>query len=185
MNSPMSSLKNHFLIAMPQLQDPNFAGTLTYICDHGEQGAMGIVVNRPIDITLGEILSQLDLGDAGCDESVYAGGPVQTERGFVLHDDDGQWQSSLAIARGVHMTTSRDILAALGSGSGPRHHIVALGYAGWGAGQLESELAENAWLTCPASPEILFHTPWHKRLEAAALSLGISFSQISAQVGHA
>lgn len=184
MINTISSLKNHFLIAMPQMQDPNFAGTLTYICDHTEQGAMGIIVNRPVDITLGEILSQLGLGDESCQEMVFAGGPVQTERGFVLHQEAGKWQSTLEVVPDIYMTTSKDVLAALADAQGPQNHLVALGYAGWGAGQLETELVENCWLTCPATTEILFHTPWHKRLEAAASTLGISLGQLSDQVGH-
>ncbi len=181
----MKSLRNQFLIAMPQMRDPNFEGTVTYICDHNEHGAMGIVINRPLDLRLGEILEQLDLGGQGIDRPIYAGGPVQMERGFVLHSPKGEWQSSLKISEGICLTTSRDILAALANDEGPEENLVALGYAGWGAGQLEREIAENCWLTCLASEEILFRTPYHKKFDTAIELLGFEPSQLSDQTGHA
>lgn len=180
-----NSLRNQFLIAMPHLQDSSFAGTLTYICDHNAHGAMGIIVNRPLQITLGEILEQLDLGRLEEDECVYAGGPVQTDRGFVLHRPGGRWQSTLSISDQVSLTTSRDILAALAENRGPREKLVALGYAGWGAGQLDREIADNFWLTCPASDQILFHTPPAQRLNAALATLGIDLHRLSSRAGHA
>lgn len=179
------SLQNQFLIAMPRMQDPNFAGTLTYICDHNEHGAMGIIVNRPLTLTLHEILEQLELDTSGPDAPVFEGGPVQTDRGFVLHHPDGHWQSSIAITDNVSLTTSRDILAALATDAAPRHALIALGYAGWGAGQLDQEMASNAWLTCPASPEILFHAAPEQKFDAALASLGVDLHRLSGQVGHA
>jgi len=179
------SLQNQFLIAMPQMQDPTFAGTLTFICDHNEHGAMGIVVNRPLTITLHEILEQLELDVSVPDAPVFAGGPVQTDRGFVLHHPRGRWQSSIAISEDICLTTSRDILAAMATDAGPQHALIALGYAGWGAGQLEQEMASNAWLTCPATPQILFHTAPDKKLDAALASLGVDPHRLSGQVGHA
>ena len=185
MSNYPNSLQNHFLLAMPNMQDPNFAGTLTYICDHNEYGAMGIIINRPLDITLGEILEQLDLGCLDEDEFVFSGGPVQTDRGFVLHHPRGQWKSTLPISGGICLTTSRDILAALVQDEGPTEKLVALGYAGWGAGQLEQEIADNYWLTCPASEQILFRTPHHQKFTAALATLGIDLHRLSTKAGHA
>jgi len=181
----MKSLRNQFLIAMPQMRDPNFEGTVTYICDHNEHGAMGIIINRPLELRLGEILGQLDLGGQDIDRPIYGGGPVQMERGFVLHSPQGEWQSSLNISEGVCLTTSKDILAALAEEKGPEENLVALGYAGWGEGQLEQEIAENCWLTCPSSEEILFHTPYGKKFDMAIALLGFDPSQLSGQAGHA
>ncbi len=180
----MQSFRNQFLIAMPQMKDPNFAGTLTYICEHSDKGAMGIVINRPLDLSLSEVLEQLDLGCDDLDAPVFSGGPVQLDRGFVLHDGDGNWNSTIAIADGVRLTTSKDILAAIATGEGPKAFLVALGYAGWGEGQLEQELAENAWLVCPATRDILFDLPFHERFNAALGSLGVDLVQLSGQVGH-
>lgn len=181
-------LNNHFLIAMPALEDPNFFHSVTYICEHNEQGAMGIIINQPLDIELGEVLEHMEMRDA--DEQtghqpVYMGGPVQPERGFVLHRPLGQWDSMLAVTDAVGVTTSRDILQALHDGKGPEQTLVALGYAGWAPGQLEQELAENAWLTCPADMAIIFDTPIENRWTAAAASLGIDLNTLSDEVGHA
>ncbi|UZE96541.1 YqgE/AlgH family protein [Alkalimarinus alittae] len=181
----MTSLRDHFLIAMPRMKDPNFDGAVTYICDHNEHGAMGIVINRPMDMTLGEVLAQLDFGGEDIDSLIYAGGPVQMERGFVLHTPQGEWQSSLKISEGICLTTSRDILEALATDQGPAENLVALGYAGWGAGQLEQEIAENCWLTCPSDAAILFRTAHDKKFEAAISLLGFDPSQLSDQTGHA
>ena len=148
------NLTSHFLIAMPALQEGFFAGTLTYVCEHNESGALGIVVNRPISLTLGEMFDQIKipLHQSRLEKMpVHFGGPVQTERGFVLHDTQGNWQSTLRINDRMALTTSRDILEAMGEGKGPRNAIVSLGYAGWEQGQLEHEMTENAWLTMPAS----------------------------------
>jgi putative transcriptional regulator len=182
------SLTNQFLIAMPTLADPNFHGTVTFICEHNAQGAMGIVINRPLDLTLGEVLSQMSISakeTAVALHPVYMGGPVQTERGFVLHNPAGQWDSMLRISDELGITTSKDILENIAAGSGPKQTLVALGYAGWGAGQLEQELADNAWLCGPADNRIIFDTPWQKRWEAAAALMGIDLNQISDQIGHA
>lgn len=185
MSESSASLCNHFLIAMPYMKDPNFSGTLTYICDHNEHGALGLVINRPMEFSLGDILEQLDIESDRLDLPIYGGGPVQLERGFVLHRPQGDWQSSLSLGNELALTTSRDILAAIGAGEGPGEFLVALGYAGWGAGQLEQELAGNIWLTCPADPDILFHTPWQRRFAAAMARMGIDINQLSDSVGHA
>jgi putative transcriptional regulator len=182
------SLTNQFLIAMPALSDPNFHGTVTYICEHSDQGAMGIVINRPLDITLGEVLKHMNIeprGTAIARRPVYMGGPVQTDRGFVLHHPVGQWDSMLNISDTLGITTSKDILEDIASGSGPKQNLVALGYAGWGAGQLEQELADNVWLCGPADNSIIFDTPWQQRLGAAAALMGIDLNQLSDQIGHA
>lgn len=185
MSDQYTSLQHHFLIAMPQMLDPNFSGTLTYLCEHNEHGAMGIVINRPGEMSLKDILSQLDIELATDDQPVYLGGPVQLERGFVLHTDIGDWQSSLDIAEGIRLSTSKDILAAIAAGNGPKDYIVALGYAGWGAGQLEQEISENAWLTCRANEDVLFHSSDDAKLAKALAILGINPNQLSNQTGHA
>ncbi|WP_062263283.1 YqgE/AlgH family protein [Endozoicomonas arenosclerae] len=183
------SLKNHFLIAMPRMADPSFAGTLTLVCEHSPGGALGIVVNRPTDLTLGEIFSQVGIEEADecflSPDAVYAGGPVAVERGFVLHSGSTLWESSLNIGRGLQLTTSKDILLAMARDEGPDDSLVALGYAGWGSGQLEKELSDNAWLTCQANQQIIFETPFQGRLDAAAESLGVDLRMLSDQVGHA
>ncbi len=185
MTDQAPNLQNHFLIAMPQLVDPNFSGTLTYLCEHNEHGAMGIVVNRPTDLSLHDILEQLDISLEAADQTLYAGGPVQLERGFVLHTDTREWQSTLPIADQIRLTTSKDILAAIAAGEGPEHFLIALGYAGWGAGQLEQEIAENAWLTCRANEDVLFTTPDNEKLHKAMAILGIDSNQLNGQIGHA
>ena len=182
------NLTHHFLIAMPAMADPNFAHTLTYICEHNAEGALGIVVNRPIEMTLSTLFEQIEvpLNDHVLRESpVHFGGPVQVDRGFVLHRPLGNWQSTLAISDEVGLTTSRDVLEAVGRGEGPKDVFVSLGYAGWSAGQLEAELAQNAWLTVAADPGVLFDLPAEHRLSAAAKLLGIDFSRLSDVVGHA
>jgi putative transcriptional regulator len=183
-----SYLKNQFLIAMPTLADPNFFRTVTYICEHNSEGAMGVVVNRPVELHLGELLQHMDIGHAPraiAEQSVYLGGPVQTERGFVLHRPIGHWQGTLAITDEVGLTTSRDILEAMARGDGPGNALVALGYAGWGPGQLEREIAENAWLSGPADPDLFFELPPDNRWEAASMLLGIDIHRLSGQAGHA
>ena len=182
------NLTHHFLIAMPAMADPNFAQTLTYVCEHNEDGALGIVVNKPIDMTLSALLQQIDvpMADAQRGESpVHFGGPVQVDRGFVLHRPLGNWQSTLAISDDLGLTTSKDVLEAVGRGEGPKDVLVSLGYAGWSAGQLEQELAQNAWLTVEADPKLLFDLPAQERLGAAIKLLGIDFSRLSEDVGHA
>ena len=185
MEADFSSLQNHFLIAMPQLVDPHFGGALTYICEHNENGAMGIIVNKPSGIGLDDILEQLEVPSTGSDREVYAGGPVQMERGFILHQGTTGWKSTMKIADDIFLTTSMDILHAIGSGTGPEHYLVALGYAGWGAGQLEQELVDNSWLTCSFKRGILFDMPSGDRFNAAIASLGIGKEQLNSQIGHA
>lgn len=181
-------LTNHFLIAMPMLADPNFFHTVTYICEHNEHGAMGIVINRPLDISLGEVLEHMEIEVANQEiahQTVYLGGPVQRDRGFVLHEPVQQWDSMLKVTDQIGVTSSRDILVALNQGTGPAHSLVALGYAGWGSGQLEAEMANNAWLSGPADSEIIFNTPYEARWEQAAAQLGVDLSRLSDDVGHA
>ncbi|HZX32031.1 MAG TPA: YqgE/AlgH family protein [Rhodocyclaceae bacterium] len=182
------NLTDNFLIAMPAMTDPYFAQSLVYVCEHNENGALGIIVNRPIDMNLASLFEKIELPLEHQELSelpVYFGGPVQLDRGFVLHRPVGQWQSTLAVNGNVGLTSSRDILAAVGASGNPAEFMVTLGYAGWGAGQLEEELAQNAWLTVPARPDILFEMPPEERLPAAMMKLGISFSQLSDTAGHA
>lgn len=187
MNS-VSSLTNHFLIAMPSLADPNFSHTVTYICEHNEEGAMGVVINRPMDISLSEVLEQMEIepsNNLDTSVSVNGGGPVHPEQGFVIHRPLGAWQSSLSVSDEVGLSTSRDILTAIAHGEGPSEYLIALGYAGWGPGQLEEELAQNAWLSGPVSMEILFGLPLEQRWAAAAALLGVDLNLISSDFGHA
>lgn len=182
------NLRNHFLIAMPAMADPFFAKSLTYVCEHNEQGALGIVVNRPINLTLSELFAQIQvpLNPAELqDMPVHFGGPVQTDRGFVLHEPTGQWQSTLSISDKIGLTTSKDILQAVGEGQGPHNLLVTLGYAGWSQGQLEDELSQNAWLTVAASEQILFRMSAEERLPAALALLGVDFASLSEDAGHA
>ena len=173
---------------MPSLSEGIFSQSITYICEHGESGAMGIVINQALELSLEEIFEHLEI-TAKKDFSevqVMAGGPVQIDHGFVLHRNcDKQWEASLKITPEITLTTSRDILRAIANGVGPKEHLIALGYAGWTAGQLEFELAENSWLTLPADSDIIFSTPYQQRLAAAASVLGIDMNLISAQAGHA
>lgn len=178
---------DHFLIAMPALEDPHFHRSVTLVCQHDASGAMGIVINRAADYTLGELLDQLDLPSSDpkvANQTIVAGGPVHPDRGFVLHDDPREWSSTLRLGGGLALTTSRDILAAMAGGDGPRNALVALGYAGWTAGQLEEELAQNSWLTVPAEHAILFSTPLEDRWQAAARSLGVDLSRLAGYSGH-
>ncbi|MBD5802588.1 hypothetical protein AZOA_20170 [Azoarcus sp. Aa7] len=184
----MSNLTHHFLIAMPGMADPNFSRTLTYIAEHNEQGALGIIVNRPIDMTLGTLFErvELPLDAAGfAEQPVYFGGPVQTDRGFVLHRPAGEWHSTLSVNDEAGLTSSRDILQAIGSTGQPSEVLVTLGYAGWTAGQLEQEIADNAWLTVSADLSIVFELPPEERLAAAMQKLGIDFTNLSETAGHA
>ncbi len=183
-----ANFTHHFLIAMPTMADPNFAHTLTYVCEHNKDGALGIVVNKPTDMTLSTLFEQIDvpLTDAVLRETpVHFGGPVQVDRGFVLHRPLGNWQSTLAISDDLGLTTSRDVLEAVARGEGPRNVLVSLGYAGWSAGQLEQEIAQNAWLTVEADPGVMFEMPAEGRLPAAMRLLGIDLSRLSDDVGHA
>jgi putative transcriptional regulator len=182
------NLTHHFLIAMPVMADTCFSKTLIYICEHNEQGALGIVINRAVDLTLESLFDQLEIP---CDNSdrkglpVLFGGPVQQDRGFVLHQPTGDWQATLTINHELGFTTSPDILQAVANGEGPEKVLVTLGYSGWGSGQIEHELAQNDWLTVTASPSIMFDLPPDERLPAAMRMLGIDFSSLSGEVGHA
>jgi putative transcriptional regulator len=182
------NLTHHFLIAMPSMVDPNFSRTLTYICEHNDQGALGLVVNRPIDMTLQALFERLSLSlrdSEHSDTPIYFGGPVQTDRGFVLHEPAGDWQSTLRVGEAIGLTTSKDILEAVGRGEGPRRMLVTLGYAGWSPGQLEHELGQNAWLTVAARDGILFETPADERLQAAMELLGLDYARLQDEAGHA
>ncbi|HLV76531.1 MAG TPA: YqgE/AlgH family protein [Marinobacter sp.] len=179
------NLRHHFLVASPWLADPRFHGGVIYLCEHSEDGALGLMINQPLDIHLGEILEQLDMHGGELDLPVFTGGPVQPERGFVLHSPGQQWQSTALVTDDVLLTTSRDILESIGRDEGPDEFLVALGYSGWGEGQLEEELGSNAWLTCPASTDILFRTPVSKRYEAVLRLIGVDLNQLSDSVGHA
>jgi len=183
-----SNLTNQFLIAMPSLADPNFHQTVTYLCDHNDEGAMGLVINRPLELEFAELLNFLKIEDTRNQHPyipIYQGGPVQTERGFVLHEGIGEWEASLAVTDNIAVTLSQDIIEAIAHGNGPERFLIALGYAGWGAGQLEGELAANAWLNGEADPAIIFDTPIEQRWTASAQLLGVELKNLSTDVGHA
>lgn len=182
------NLTHHFLIAMPAMEDPDFTRSLVYVAEHNDEGALGVVINRPIDLTVEGLFERVDIPlDAKelADAPVYFGGPVQTDRGFVLHRPVGEWQSSLKINSDIALTSSKDILQAVGSSGEPSEVLITLGYSGWGAGQLEEELAQNAWLTVPADAQIIFALPPDARLAAAIHLLGIDFTNLSDVAGHA
>jgi len=185
-----TSLADHFLIAMPALQDPNFFHGVTYICEHNTNGAMGIVINRSLNIGLDEIFAEMDIRSD--DERikhhpVYLGGPVQNERGFIIHQPPGSWDNLLPVSESIGVTSSRDLLQAIANGEGPSRILVALGYAGWGPGQLEQEMAANAWLSVSArgAEHIIFDLPDNERWQAAAALTGVDMSRLSSDVGHA
>lgn len=183
-----ASFSNQLLIALPALDDPNFSRSVALICQHDDEGAMGVVVNRASEYSLGDVLAQMNLearDPALANQIVLNGGPVHPERGFVLHDGERQWDSTLAIGGGLALTTSRDILEAMAEGEGPEHVVLALGCAGWGAGQLEYELGENSWLTAPADTELLFALPLERRWQAAGGRLGIDITRVTDYSGHA
>ncbi|GAA5190180.1 YqgE/AlgH family protein [Ferrimonas gelatinilytica] len=186
----MKSLEHHLLIAMPSLKDPYFTRSVTYLCEHSDEGAMGLIINRPVDVTLDDLLRQMSVKESdfvlppGVANQVLMGGPIKPDRGFVLHSAMEGLSSSHPLPEGLMLTTSKDVLATLGSDRAPRHALVALGYAGWDAGQLEQELAENAWLTIPADPDLLFNVPHDQRWELATRRLGVDVWQISSDVGH-
>lgn len=186
--STSDSLKDHFLLAMPGLDAGLFSGSITYICEHGEAGAMGLVINQPLDLSLEEIFDHLDIAMAPdfADRMVLAGGPVQVDHGFVLHPATADtWDSTLQVTSRMRLTTSQDVLRAIAAGDGPDSYLIALGYAGWSAGQLEEEIANNSWLTIPAEHRIIFDTPIDQRVSAAAAMLGVDMNLMSAQAGHA
>lgn len=185
----MSYFENHFLIAMPSLDDPYFSRSLTYICEHNDKGAMGIVINQPVGMNLKQLLSQAAEDAIVLPEKeeqiIMAGGPVSQDRGFILHTSREGYSSSMSVTSEVMVTTSKDILPQLGDGSGPQKNIVALGYAGWTAGQLEEEIQHNSWLTIEADLDLLFEVPIHKKWQTAVNKLGIDVWQLGPDVGHA
>lgn len=182
-----NSLTNQFLLAMPTLADDNFTRSVTLVCEHTENGALGIMINRPTNLTLSEIFIQLDLNEKNTATTcpVHFGGPVQSERGLVLHEGIGNWEYTLPITDSLGLTTSRDILSAMADGTGPQSYLFALGYAGWAGGQLEHEIQQNSWLIVPASRKILFETPVEERWTRAAQMAGIDITRVSSEVGHA
>jgi putative transcriptional regulator len=180
-------LSNQFLMAMPGMVDGEFAGTVIYLCEHGPKGALGLVINRPTDLSVAGLLEKIDLNleiALPQNAAVYFGGPVHTDRGFVLHSPSGSFSSSIRLGQ-LALTTSRDVLEAVARGNGPDKMLVTLGYAGWGAGQLESEIAQNAWLTVPANADVIFATPPEDRYAAALKLLGIDPAMLSSVAGHA
>ena len=188
MTATFPSLAGHFLIAMPLMSDPQFAQSVVYLLTHDEQGALGIIINRPSGLTLADVLEQLQPENTALNESdnqdVFIGGPVQSELGFVLHNKGPQYQGTMNFGT-LSLTSSQDALSAIAQGNGPTHSLIALGHAGWGAGQLEDELRDNAWLSCSADPSIIFNTPIEERRNAAAALLGVDLERLSHQVGHA
>lgn len=188
MTATFPSLAGHFLIAMPLMTDPNFADSVVYLLTHDEQGSLGVIINRPSGLTLADVLEQLQPENLGLNESgkqdVFVGGPVQSELGFVLHNSGPQFQGTMNFGA-LSLTSSQDALSAIAHDQGPAQHLIILGHAGWGAGQLEAELRDNAWLSCPADLEIIFNTPIEQRRKAAAALLGVDLERLSHQVGHA
>lgn len=185
---PQNTLSNQLLIAMPGMADPNFSSTVTLVCEHNDEGALGIVINRPSNLDLGGLFQQLSVDDA--DEKIAStpvldGGPVGRERGFVLHTPSDEFESSISVSDDIQLTLSRDVIDSLAAGTGPRRSVVALGYAGWESGQLEAEMLHNTWLTVPATAEILFEVPFADRWTCAAETLGIDIKKISPHAGHA
>jgi putative transcriptional regulator len=181
-------LTDHFLIAMPAMEDPYFAKSVVYIAEHNDQGALGVIVNHPIDMTLSALFRRIELPlvSGGMDDSpVFFGGPVQTDRGFVLHRPLGKWQSTLAVNSEIGLTTSRDVLESAGQAGYPSDIVVTLGYSGWGGGQLEHEISQNAWLTVRADPRILFDLPYEERFSSALELLGVDLANLAGQAGHA
>lgn len=182
------SLSNQFLIAMPKMTDPLFSRALVYVCEHGEHGSMGLIINKPSGIVMAQLFDQVDLplsNVAANSRPVFFGGPVQPDRGFVLHAPVGNWQSSLIVTDTIALTTSKDILIAVSEGNGPEQLVITLGYTGWQSGQLEQEIAANAWLTVEQEPEIIFSTPPEQRYDKAMGLLGFDPSLLSDEVGHA
>jgi putative transcriptional regulator len=182
------SLTNHLLIAMPQLLDPNFAQTVAIICEHTDKGALGIVLNKPLPMRLSDVLSQMKLEPTTADiaaQPVLRGGPVHTDRGFVLHRPGGQWDHTHRVSDTIQVTTSRDVLAAMARGEGPSDAFIALGYAGWESGQLEREMKENAWACMPVDPRVVFELPFEERWAGAWRLLGIDVDRLSSEAGHA
>jgi putative transcriptional regulator len=181
-------LTNQLLIAMPAMGDPNFSQTVALICEHSSRGALGLILNKPLPMKMGEVFDQLEIHIAPSPliaRPVLRGGPMQTDRGFVVHRAGGEWDSTLEVSDTIHVTTSRDILAAMARGAGPAEAVVALGYAGWDGGQLEDEIKANAWLNAPVDAAIIFDLPFESRWEAAGRLLGVELSRISPISGNA
>ena len=186
--SDLDSFRNHFLIAMPNLADPNFSRTVTYMCDHNPEGAMGLVINRPLELSLADVIDQMEIDSSNEKLSnipLYQGGPVQLERGFVLHKPLGNWEATLPVTESIGITMSQDIIESIANNTPPEQFLVALGYAGWGEGQLEDEMAANAWLTGPAEAGIIFEQPVEHRWSLSAAHLGVDISLLSTDIGHA
>lgn len=185
----LSSLENHLLVAMPSLEDGFFERTVIYICEHTKEGAMGIVINLASTMTFRELITQADehaiVEDEKSEQIVLCGGPVHQDRGFILHEAQEGWMSSVAVTDNIMITTSKDILTVIGNNLGPQNALIALGHAGWEAGQLEKELQENSWLTVEADEDLLFNTPIHARWQAAVNKLGVDVWQLTQEVGHA
>jgi putative transcriptional regulator len=187
-SNPNNFLANHFLIAMPTLTDPYFTQGVAYICEHNEKGAIGIVINHPLELHLAEVFRQMDITVQNPDTAalpVLCGGPVHPERGFVIHSPSGNWRSSLEMNSEIHVTTSRDILQAIAENQGPSNAIITLGYANWTAGQLEQEIINNYWITCPVDLNILFKLPYAERWKAAVKLVGIDLDKLVSNIGHA
>lgn len=180
-------LQGHFLISMPTLRDSYFSQSVSLICEYNEEGAMGLVISQPSNSTLGEIFEQLCITDRARigKTPLMVGGPVEQGRGFILHSPEKRWESTILVTDKIALTGSIDILHAMAEGHGPERFLVALGYAGWSAGQLEEEIAENSWLTTSASDQIVFETPAEQRWNSAASSLGVDLNLISSSAGHA
>lgn len=186
--SIISSLANHLLIAMPSLTDPNFERTVIYLCEHHDQGSVGLIINRPMQFPLSIVFEQLNIEPIQVEKNrlpLLFGGPVQPERGFVIHKQMGGWRSSLLLQDEVTVTTSNDIIRAIAQDNGPKDSLVTLGYSGWNEDQLEKEVMDNIWLVCPYRSEILYDVPFEDRWEYAGLTLGVKMSQLSSSVGHA
>jgi len=182
----IQTLQGHFLIAMPNLKGSHFSQTVTYICEHNPSGAMGIIINQAASISRKELFQQLTLNCVHEDDSpILLGGPVQQDRGFVLHTGEQRWKSTMAVSSNISVTGSKDILEDIASGKGPENSLIALGYAGWSANQLEQEIADNSWLTVPAEEHIIFNTPIEERWLSSAKNLGVNLHLLSTQVGHA
>jgi putative transcriptional regulator len=182
------NLANHFLIAMPSMQDPVFGGTVVYVCEHNENGVLGVVINKPTDMTMQVLFERIDLkleSDVDVDEPIMFGGPVQDDRGFVLHTPGSRYSSSLTVTKDVAFTTSIDVLEAVAAGDGPQRMLVSIGYSGWSPGQLEDEISRNGWLTVGADPDILFNLPIEERYTAAMRLLGIDPLMLTSEAGHA
>lgn len=186
--SASTSLANHLLVAMPSLNDPNFKHTVVYVCEHHKQGSVGLIINRPMEFPLGFVFDQLQiepLRDQQKDMPLFFGGPIQPDRGFVLHRPFGAWRSSLALCNDVTVTTSNDIIRAIAQDTGPKDVLVTLGYTLWTEDQLEQEMLDNIWLVCPFLPEILYDVPFEDRWIHAGASIGVDMRQLTSSPGHA